>query len=214
MKKNGFTLVELLAVIAILAILVIIALPNVMGMFNTAKKNSFITECKTIYGVAMEEWINDSMFETSTRTYSRCATCTGKSLSLSGRNNLDYIIEIDKSGCVTKYYATDGTYQYKFEDGCLKKEDIDDPDEVAELQNYERIGIEEDTISIPDDDRLATLNTGSSINTAMKRLSGQENPSNTTANETILAFKKWTGNKLPNGVTTETVSISSSNTPI
>ena len=39
MKKKGFTLVELLAVIAILAILVIIALPNVMGMFNTAKEN-------------------------------------------------------------------------------------------------------------------------------------------------------------------------------
>ena len=34
--KKGFTLVELLAVIAIL---VIIALPNVMGMFNTAKQN-------------------------------------------------------------------------------------------------------------------------------------------------------------------------------
>ena len=46
MKKKGFTLVELLAVIAILAILVIIALPNVMGMFNQAKKNSFSTEIK------------------------------------------------------------------------------------------------------------------------------------------------------------------------
>ena len=44
MKKKGFTLVELLAVIAILAILVIIALPNVMGMFREAKKNSFMTE--------------------------------------------------------------------------------------------------------------------------------------------------------------------------
>lgn len=34
MKKQGFTLVELLAVIAIMAILVIIALPNVLKMFN------------------------------------------------------------------------------------------------------------------------------------------------------------------------------------
>ena len=48
MKKRGFTLVELLAVIAILAILVIIALPNVMGMFNNAKKNTFLTEIKKI----------------------------------------------------------------------------------------------------------------------------------------------------------------------
>ena len=34
MKKQGFTLVELLAVIAIMAILVIIALPNVLKMFK------------------------------------------------------------------------------------------------------------------------------------------------------------------------------------
>ena len=43
-NKNGFTLVELLAVIAILAILVIVAMPNVLGMFNEAKQNTFITE--------------------------------------------------------------------------------------------------------------------------------------------------------------------------
>ncbi|NLC48075.1 MAG: prepilin-type N-terminal cleavage/methylation domain-containing protein, partial [Tenericutes bacterium] len=33
MKKNAFTLVELLAVIAILAILIIIALPNILKMY-------------------------------------------------------------------------------------------------------------------------------------------------------------------------------------
>ena len=41
MKYKGFTLVELLAVIAILALLVIIALPNVLKMFNQAKKDTF-----------------------------------------------------------------------------------------------------------------------------------------------------------------------------
>ena len=48
-NKEGFTLVELLAVIAILAILVIIALPNIVGMFNGAKKNLFLTEAKTLF---------------------------------------------------------------------------------------------------------------------------------------------------------------------
>ena len=48
MNKKGFTLVELLAVIAILAILVIVALPNVLGMFNNAKKNTFTTEVKQV----------------------------------------------------------------------------------------------------------------------------------------------------------------------
>ena len=46
MKKKGFTLVELLAVIAILAILIILALPNIMSLFNNAKENAFITETK------------------------------------------------------------------------------------------------------------------------------------------------------------------------
>lgn len=37
MKKNGFTLAELLAVIAILAILVILVIPNVLKLFNESK---------------------------------------------------------------------------------------------------------------------------------------------------------------------------------
>ena len=51
MKKKGFTLVELLAVIAILALLVIIALPNVLKMFNQAKKDTemVLSEVVDIY---------------------------------------------------------------------------------------------------------------------------------------------------------------------
>ncbi len=41
-KKNGFTLVELLAVIVILAIIMIIAIPAVLDTMTTAKKNAFI----------------------------------------------------------------------------------------------------------------------------------------------------------------------------
>lgn len=46
MNKKGFTLVELLAVIAILAILVIIALPNVIKMYNSAKKEYILNGSK------------------------------------------------------------------------------------------------------------------------------------------------------------------------
>ena len=49
MNKKAFTLVELLAVIAILALLVIIALPNIMSMFEEAKRKSFENEVKNIY---------------------------------------------------------------------------------------------------------------------------------------------------------------------
>ncbi len=139
-NRKGFTLVELLAVIAILAILVIIALPNVMGMFNDAKKNSFTTELKNIYKVAQQQWMTDSMLTTGEQTYSRCKTCTGKSLQLSGRTELDYYIKIDKSGKVVKYYATDGTYQFSY-DGDLLATQINNVEEVAGLEDDEIIKI-------------------------------------------------------------------------
>ena len=40
MKKKGFTLVELLAVIVILAIIAIIATPIILGVIETAKKGA------------------------------------------------------------------------------------------------------------------------------------------------------------------------------
>jgi len=133
MKKKGFTLVELLAVIAILAILVIIALPNVMGMFNQAKQNSFSTEIKEIYKQAQQQWISDSMLSTGKITYYRSngnsasfvdTTASDKKIDLTGRTQLDYLITIEKSGKVTAYYATDGSYQYTYTGTDLKVEDI------------------------------------------------------------------------------------------
>ena len=119
MKKQGFTLVELLAVIAILAILVIIALPNVMGMFNQAKENSFTTEIKTIFQQAEQQWISDSMLETGEITYRRvngnsCSTSSnGSKIDLSGRTELNYEITLNQAGKVIAFNADDGTYILK-----------------------------------------------------------------------------------------------------
>ena len=149
MNKKGFTLVELLAVIAILAILVIIALPNIMSMFNQARKNSFTTEIKEIYKVAEQQWISDSLFTTSEKVYSRCESCTGKSLDMSGRTQLEYYIRIDKSGKVVEYYATDGSYQYSFNNSSgLKIEDITDVDTVADLQPNQVLNIASDNVEL------------------------------------------------------------------
>ena len=148
MKKNkGFTLVELLAVIAILAILVIIALPNVMGMFNEAKKSSFTTELKEVYKVAQQQWMMDSMTSTGDQVYSRCKTCTGKSLQLSGRSELDYYIKIDKAGKAVKYYATDGTYQFSYDGPGLLVENIKKVDTITDLTNSDIITISDDGIN-------------------------------------------------------------------
>ena len=131
MKKKGFTLVELLAVIAILAILVIIALPNVMGMFRNAKKNSFATEVKEVFKTAQQQWMMDSMTNTNAITYGRgTADCVSTNtqvkshLDLSGRTELKYRVTIAKSGAVTGIAATDGTYNYKKSGTSIKIEEI------------------------------------------------------------------------------------------
>ena len=150
MKKKGFTLVELLAVIAILAILVIIALPNVIGMFRIAKKNSFMTELKNIVGVVEESWMNDSLFKTSKQvSYSRSGgrNC-GSSLDLSGRTELDYYVEVNKHGKITKFYATDGTYQFTSTSEGLQKTDITEVQVVGELDPSEIIKVTCNGISI------------------------------------------------------------------
>ena len=141
MKKRGFTLVELLAVIAILAILVIIALPNVMNMFNTAKKNSFITELKTIYTAAEQTWMLDNMNSSSEMVYARGTTekCE-KELDLTGRTNLYYYIRFDQGGNIVEYYATDGTFQFQSDKVGLKKTDIEDVDTSCSYLENENEG--------------------------------------------------------------------------
>ena len=110
MKKQGFTLVELLAVIAILAILVIIALPNVLKMFNDAKKNSFLTEAKTVYGEAGKKYISDSITSPSNNEHIYCKSKTDSlnPLSLSGRK-INYYIKTDSNGNVNTIVVWDDT---------------------------------------------------------------------------------------------------------
>ena len=125
MNKKGFTLVELLAVIAILAILVIIALPNVMGMFNSAKLSSFETEVKNIIKYSGDEWINDNLkgISASERKYCNHKTTlydTGvcgdstKEIKVDTRAGLFYYIEFDSTGKITKAYVYDQNNQFNY----------------------------------------------------------------------------------------------------
>ena len=111
MKNNkGFTLVELLAVIAILAILVIIALPNVLRMFNDAKKNSFLTEAKTVYSEAGKKYISDSITSPGNNEHIYCKSKTDSLnlLNLSGRG-INYYIKTDSNGNVNTIVVWDDT---------------------------------------------------------------------------------------------------------
>ncbi len=105
MKNKGFTLVELLAVIAILAILVIIALPNVLKMFNQAKKDTFLTESKNIYKEISKKYISETMKGNKINIISN----TNNQLDLES-NNLKYNIKLKGDGSIKKFQVSNGTY--------------------------------------------------------------------------------------------------------
>ena len=134
--KKGFTLVELLAVIAILAILVIITLPNIISLYNDAKRNKFETEVKTIYNEAQQEWVLDTLTSYGEVVYTKCKDCDGKTLKLSGRDDIDYYIKVDSEGDIVEFYVTDGEYQFQYE-GDLLATFIKDVEIVDNLEEEE-----------------------------------------------------------------------------
>ena len=147
MKKNGFTLVEVLAVIAILAILVVISVPNILRIYNDLKKQSFVNETKNLYKSAVQEWMIESMDEKIARSYSKCDGCDGPELNTTGRKDIDYFVKIDSDGNVTDFYAIDGTYQSlvikNFDDNIIKITDLNDALLIDELEDEDIYDIAE-----------------------------------------------------------------------
>ena len=153
MKKQGFTLVELLAVIAILAILVIIAMPNVLDMFTKARKNSFETEVKTIIKTTEKQWITDSM-ETSGSNETVYCRVDGvdceNSLNMSGNGKIDYYVKVDNQGNIIEFGATNDDHQFLSDKEGLKVEDVVDSQVVANLTKEEKLTITTNGIIIND----------------------------------------------------------------
>ena len=114
MKNKGFTLVELLAVIAILAILVIVAMPNVLGMFNDAKVNVFVTDVQKIIDAATTAFTKDALNNAGKTIYYSSVDnddLNTKKLNMSGFDK-EYFIEIDRNGNFKRVVVYDSNYCY------------------------------------------------------------------------------------------------------
>ena len=97
MKKRGFTLVELLAVIAILAILVIVAMPNVIDMFNSAKADTFVTEVQKYMDSAKTAFVSDAFSNAAETIYYSSEDVSGldtKKLDMDGNKDYKCVIEL------------------------------------------------------------------------------------------------------------------------
>lgn len=110
--KNGFTLVELLAVIAILAILVIIALPNVINMYNEAKKRTFLTEVNLVYRESEKKYaISNASYDYINLISSKDNT----KLDLSG-DNLQYCVLFNNDGDIINMKVSNRKWIASLED--------------------------------------------------------------------------------------------------
>ena len=119
MKRNGFTLVELLAVITILGILAAITIPIVTGVFQNASENAFEDDAMTL-SKAADNYYTSLTLESETKlpllvTFNNgketnkyknnasnaCQTSSERLLEYTGQNPDSGNIFIDSNGEVT-----------------------------------------------------------------------------------------------------------------
>ena len=135
LNRNGFTLVELLAVIVILSVLALVAMPNVTRLMNVSRKNAFITEVEnfvtyaqtsytnsqingTITNSADESLITGQTFNNASYDYycvSYAKLVSGGFIQKSNGDNYKGIFEIymptDGASSKTIIYMSNGSYQ-------------------------------------------------------------------------------------------------------
>lgn len=89
MKKNGFTLVELLAVIVILAIILVIAVPKITDTIDNARRGSLESSVKMVAAQAETQKTVDIMYGEGV-TFLDTGDCIGSGAEWAGLNSTDY----------------------------------------------------------------------------------------------------------------------------
>ncbi len=124
-NKKGFTLIELLAVMAILAVLVLIAMPNLIGLFNTSRKSMFMTEAKILYDTAMKQNLFNSGEENLYNT---------GDLQITGGADLEYSILTNTAGQVVCFQVANDDWMWIYRNkgfALSNEEDIAREEELA-----------------------------------------------------------------------------------
>lgn len=134
MKKNGFTLIEILAVIAILAILVVLAVPALLETYRTAKMNAFTTELKLIGRAANQQWASEKLTNPEPMTFTKDGdTECSSHVDLMNVSDLSYYISIDGNGNIVKFYANNNEFQYHYDGSALGLEEIVNAQRLADV---------------------------------------------------------------------------------
>ena len=105
-KKNGFTLVELLAVIVVLAIIMILAIPAVLNVMDNARRQSFVIAIDKYVTAVQQQFMSDSSFgDAKTAGVYVYNITTDLGLSSTGSNQ-GYVIVDARDSSNVQYYIT------------------------------------------------------------------------------------------------------------
>ena len=106
MKKKGFTLVELIAVIALLSIIMLLIVPNVANYLNSSKKTLFYDNVVNMFKSATTTFMYQD--DPTNTTFSN----NGVKLDVDVESEYVYTIQVNNYGEVISIDVNNGVYSY------------------------------------------------------------------------------------------------------
>lgn len=106
MKKKGFTLVELIAVIALLSIIMLLIVPNVANYLNDSKKTLFYDNVVNMFKSATTTFMYQD--DPTNTTFSN----NGVKLDVDVESEYVYTIKVNNYGEVISIDVNNGVYSY------------------------------------------------------------------------------------------------------
>lgn len=106
MKKKGFTLVELIAVIALLSIIMLLIVPNVANYLNSSKKTLFYDNVVNMFKSATTTFMYQD--DPTNTTFSN----NGVRLDVDVESEYVYTIKVNNYGEVISIDVNNGVYSY------------------------------------------------------------------------------------------------------
>ena len=153
-NKKGFAIIEILLVVAIIGILAAVVVPNVLKSTKSVnnisdEKNGtnidlFLTNIRVLYKVAESQWMASSLTSYNDKTiYAKCLNdYCGKSIDDGSiDSSLEYYIELNNIGKITKFYVKNNSYQFKYNGIDLDFQNINDAEIISSLNDSEKINI-------------------------------------------------------------------------
>ena len=106
MKKKGFTLLELIAVIALLSIVMLLIVPNVANYLNSSKKTLFYDNVVNMFKSATTTFMYQD--DPTNTTFSN----NGVKLDVDVESEYVYTIKVNNYGEVISIDVNNGVYSY------------------------------------------------------------------------------------------------------